>query len=170
MKNNLIMNKKICVFLTCVLMTGFVAAENSFGRYAGIIGGASGEAKIIKEFSEYAAAGDIDGAMQLMTSAIRGNEALVESDFTNRVFPFFRDYSEIHNAKTIGSSIFPDRSRGTTHYVYIVTSSGEKKPFLVSFRKEQGRPVILGLDVDKCVSGRHPSCDGDTEVEADQEY
>ena len=151
--------EKILLLVICTSFVGVVAADNSFRRKVEILKKGMGEGKIVQQFAERAAAGDVNGAMKLLTPAIRGREAIVEKDFKKRVFPFFKHYKEMHDYKTVGSSVFPDRSRGTTHYVYIVTKKGDKKPFMISFRREQGRSVILSIDVNKCVPRRHPSCD-----------
>jgi hypothetical protein len=151
--------EKILLLAMCASFVGVVAADNSFRRKMEIFNKGMGEEKIVKQFAERAAAGDVNGAMKLLTPAIRGREAIVERDFKKRIFPFFKHYKKMHNAKTIGSSVFPDRSRGTTHYVYVITEKGDKKPFMISFRREQGRSVILSIEVNKCVPRRHLSCD-----------
>ena len=149
----------ILLLLISAFFIGAVSADNSFRRKMDILNKGMGEGKIVQKFAERAAAGDVDGAMRLLTPAIRGREAIVERDFKKRIFPFFKHYKKMHNAKTIGSSVFPDRSRGTTHYVYVITEKGDKKPFMISFRREQGRSVILSIEVNKCVPRRHPDCD-----------
>ena len=128
----------ILLLLISAFFIGAVSADNSFRRKMDILNKGMGEGKIVQKFAERAAAGDVDGAMRLLTPAIRGREAIVERDFKKRIFPFFKHYKKMHNAKTIGSSVFPDRSRGTTHYVYVITEKGDKKPFMISFRREQG--------------------------------
>ncbi len=159
---------KIVLLLLGLLLGINISADNAFSRYGQILGNSSNEGKMIEQFAEHAAAKEVDEAMALLTSAIKGREALVVQDFNSRLFPFFEDYVEIHNAKTIGTSVFPDGSRGTTHYIYIITKSGQKKPLMISFRKENGRTVILDIAPNKCVPGRHPSCDdGDFEEEDD---
>lgn len=151
--------RKISILLLCVFFIGTVSADNSFRRKMDILNKGMGEGKIVQQFAERAAAGDVNGAMKLLTPAIRGREAIVERDFKKRVFPFFKHYKKMHNAKTIGSSVFPDRSRGTTHYVYIITEKDDKKPFMISFRREQGRSFVVSIEVNKCVPRRHPGCD-----------
>jgi len=165
------MNLKINTFILIIglMMSSNLSLANDFSRYAHILGNSSNEEQIIKQFFKHAAARESEQAMALLTSAIQGRETLVLRDFNDRLFPFFKDYVKIHNAKTIGTSVFPDGSRGTTHYIYIITQSGEKKPLMVSLRKEGGRSVILDIAPNKCVPNRHPSCDED-EDKGENEY
>jgi len=150
--------RPILVILLSVIQFGAGLADDSIGNSIAILNKSAAEGEIIAEFAEYANDGDVIAAMQLLTPAISGREDIVKRDFINRVFPFFKQYKRIDNARTIGSSRFPDGSQGTTHYVYIITEEDVKKPFMISFRTEQGEPVIVSIEVDKCVSNRHPSC------------
>ena len=145
--------------LICGLSIGNAIADNDFSNSIKMLANENAEGEIINQFVERAVAGDVAGAMTLLTPAIHGREAIVERDFKKRVFPFFKNYKKMHNAKTVGSSVFSDGSRGTTHYVYMVTNTEVKSPFMVSFRIEDDQPYIISIEINKCVANRHPSCD-----------
>jgi hypothetical protein len=140
-------------------------AEMSVGKGMALLNASKIEGRIIERFAEYAAAENVTEAMKFLTAAVRGREEFVAQDFRTRVFPFFQGYTGLHNAKALGTSVFPDGSRGTSHYIYILTGTGEKKPLIMSFRVENGHSVIVDIAVNQCVPGRHPSCDDNEDDE-----
>ncbi len=67
-------------------------ADNSFYRYAEIIGKSSSEQKLILQFAKQASAENANGALLLLTSSIHGREDFIKQDFNDRVFPIFKNY------------------------------------------------------------------------------
>lgn len=72
------------------------------------------------------------------------------------VFPFFENYSKLHNYKQITNATLPDGRAGLWHYTYIMDTNGKALPFSIAIIESTEGLRILNVIVNKCINGRHP--------------
>lgn len=113
----------------------------------------------VDEFIKYAVNGDVDAMLRIITpDAVRLHGENVRKELTGKVVPFFSQYEKLHNVKQINPARDVLGHRGWSYYTYIVTKTNEVKPFAISVIEQNGKLVILNVDVANCMKGRHPFC------------
>jgi hypothetical protein len=76
------------------------------------------------------------------------------------VVPFFADADRLERTSRVVGATFEDDSSGQIAYAYVVTKSGQVKPFTIAWRVENGRAKLMDVKVDRCVKARHPVVPG----------
>ena len=96
---------------------------------------------------------------ELEPSMLKDNgEAAATKWLESQVFPFFANYSKIHNYKNVTNAVLPDGRKGLMHYTFIVDSDGKVQPFVIALIDSPEGPKLLNVLVNQCIKGRHPTC------------
>ncbi|TNG00299.1 MAG: hypothetical protein EP297_03975 [Gammaproteobacteria bacterium] len=115
----------------------------------------------MEEFVELAARGETSSLMALISQgAIRSNGAeRIREVLKNDTIPFFTGYQKLHNVKSINPAT--ERNGSVAGYwidTYIVTYTGDVKPFSIAIVEEEGRLAVHSVTVNKCRKDRHLFC------------
>jgi hypothetical protein len=110
--------------------------------------------EVADAFMSAAAAGDAPKSARLLSpaaSAKAGADA-VERFLAREVLPFFAQFKEVARSVTVA------RTAGVTgfaFYMYMVSKTGELRPFVIYVVEEGGAKVVANVLVDHLVEGRH---------------
>ena len=110
--------------------------------------------KVADAFIAAAAAGEMARAGGMLSPAIaaRSGPAAVEAFLAGEVRPFFAQYRGLANSITISRTA---DAPGFVFYMYMVTRTGELRPFVIYVIEEHGARVVANVLVDRFVEGRH---------------
>ena len=106
------------------------------------------------EFIAAAVAGDaakMTGMISPTIAAKTGREA-VAGYLADPVVPFFAQFKDIGNSISIAQTA---GATGFSFYMYMVSTSGALRPFMVQVIEEGGAKVVTNVLVDNFVEGRH---------------
>jgi hypothetical protein len=110
--------------------------------------------RVADEFVAAAAAGDRGKVARMLSPAIAaktGPEG-VERFLTGEVLPFFGQFKETARSTTITRTA---DVTGFVFYLYMVSRTGEFRPFVIYVIEEGGAMVVANVLVDRFVEGRH---------------
>lgn len=115
----------------------------------------------MEEFVGIAVRGDESSLVALVSpNVIRtvGPESVAHK-LKNEVIPFFSRYQRLHNVKQINpASGLRGSTVGYWIYTYIVTLTGDVRPFSIVIVEEEGGLFVSDVIVDRCEENRHPFC------------
>lgn len=120
----------------------------------------------IQKFVLLAAQSDIEELMKLFAPAMKASmgEERLRNELREVVVPFFADHAELFGGAS-NPATFPDGRKGIANYTYIMTRTGIKKPFTIWLLVEGNQALVGFLEVNRCIPGRHPICDGQIRTE-----
>ncbi len=109
------------------------------------------------KFIENAQANDIEGLYEMMKAY--GYERSQASEFLRtQIIPFFSDYSEIVEPEVLNIVNDEAGDPGYTLYGFILTASGEKKPYAMAIIEKGEGFAIKNIVVNQCFKGLHLNC------------
>lgn len=151
---------KSIFLLVAIVFSSPIWAQSSIQKEMQMMKEGENQASFIDSFSRKSKEKDLEGVYSMLDSAsLNGaNPNDVKSYLQNDVFPFFADYEKLHNYKQITNATLPDGRVGLWHYTYIITTSGKIFPFRIAVIDGAQGPKALHIEVNKCISGRHPTC------------
>ena len=116
-----------------------------------------GGPEFAKRFVAAAAARDTKTLENLLSPAIsaRAGKEGIEKILNEQVRPFFADHKEIGRSVTTTGTIDAHGYRGFTFYMYSMTRSGQKKPFVIYVVDEKGQKVVANILVNRFIEGLH---------------
>ena len=104
----------------------------------------------------HASSRDTEKLMQLM-APYNYDELKLVSYFDSEIFPFFSGFQEVTgNMANIVEDEFGDP--GYTLYEFIVTTSGEKKPYAIAIFEKNGSFAVNNIVVNQCFKQFHGDC------------
>lgn len=110
--------------------------------------------RIADDFISAAVAGDAAKAAQMISPAIAaktGREG-VDRYLAEQVLPFFAQLTEIGRSVTVTRTA---EVTGFVFYMYVVSKTGEHRPFVIYVIEEADAEVVANVLVDNFVEGRH---------------
>ena len=115
-------------------------------------------APTLESFLELAKGQDIDTIYKSFGDVpVQANgELALKHYLATEVVPFFADAQRLDRTWRVVGATFEDDSSGQIAYAYVVTKTGQVKPFTIAWRVEQGRARLMDVKVDRCVKTRHP--------------
>ena len=119
-------------------------------------------APTLESFVELAKGRNIDALYKIFGAVpvqANGEEAL-KHYLAIEVVPFFADVDRLEHTWRVVPATFEDDSTGQIAYAYVVTKTGQVKPFTIAWRVEEGRARLMDVKVDRCVKARHPVVPG----------
>lgn len=110
--------------------------------------------RVAEEFVAAAAAGDRAKTARMISPAIAAKTGPdgVERFLTGEVLPFFVPFKEVAGSVSITRTA---DVTGFAFYMYMVSKSGEFRPFVIYVIEESGAKVVANVLVDRLVEGRH---------------
>ena len=87
-------------------------------------------------------------------------EAAIKHFLTTEVMPFFADADRLDSQLRVTEASFEDGSAGHMAYSYVVTTSGQMKPFVVAWRGDSDKLRVMDVQLGHCVKARHPVTPG----------
>jgi hypothetical protein len=116
----------------------------------------------IESFVDLATRQNIDAVYNTFGSVpVQANgELALKHYLATEVVPFFADVDRVEPTSRVVGATFEDDSSGQIAYAYVVTKSGQVKPFTIAWRVENGRAKLMDVKVDRCVKARHPVVPG----------
>jgi hypothetical protein len=110
--------------------------------------------RVAEAFISAAAAGERDKIARMLSPAITGRTGPegVERFLTDEVLPFFAPYKELARSVSITRTA---EVTGFAFYMYMVSKTGELRPFVICVIEEEGAKVVANVLVDRVVEGRH---------------
>ena len=131
--------------------------EAGMKNYMGMAEGERYKDKM-KEFINFAVTGNTDAMVNLVTpEATRQHGDKIRDDIKENIIPFFADYAKQHNVTQINLAHDEDRTVWM-FYSYVVTKSGDVKPFWIAISENNGQLYIYNIAVGRCIKNRHPFC------------
>ncbi len=112
---------------------------------------------IAERFVAAAAARDVKALENLLSPAIsaRAGKEGIQKILNEQVLPFFADHKEIGRSVTTTNTTDATGNRGFTFYMYSMTKSGQKKPFVIYIVEEKGQKIVANILVNYFIEGRH---------------
>jgi hypothetical protein len=112
---------------------------------------------IAERFVAAAAARDVKALENLLSPAIsaRAGKEGIQKVLNEQVLPFFTDHKEIGRSVTTTNTTDATGHRGFTFYMYSMTKSGQKKPFVIYIVEEKGQKIVANILVNYFIEGRH---------------
>jgi hypothetical protein len=116
----------------------------------------------VENFIRLAAAKDAEALFNAMDQvSVRANGELAIRHYLNtEVMPFFADSARLDAQMRVTSAGFEDGTEGLMAYAYVVTTSGETKPFVIAWRADPGALRVMDVQMGRCVKARHPVAPG----------
>ena len=114
----------------------------------------------MEEFVQFAANGNTSSLIDLISrEAIRSaGPERIKANLENEIIPFFSQYKSLHNVTSVNPAVGPSGHVGYWFDTYIVTVTGEVRPFTIVVVREDGRLVVTDIIVNRCRQDRHPFC------------
>ena len=112
----------------------------------------------VEGFVRLAATGNLDALFHTFDEVpVRANgESAVKHFLTSEVIPFFADFDRLDGQMRVTEASFEDGSTGHMAYGYIVTTSGQLKPFVIAWRAGDNKLRVMDVQMGRCVKARHP--------------
>jgi hypothetical protein len=116
----------------------------------------------IDSFVQLAKGQNIDAIYKTFGSVpvLANGEMALKHYLATEVVPFFAEADRLERTSRVVGATFEDASSGQVAYAYVVTKSGQVKPFTIAWRVEDGRAKLMDTKVDGCVKARHPVVPG----------
>jgi hypothetical protein len=105
-----------------------------------------------------AAGGNLDALFQAFDEVpVQANgEAAIKHYLSHEVIPFFADADRLDTPMRVTEASFEDGSTGHMAYGYVVTTSGQIKPFVIAWRSDDSKLRVMDVQMGRCVKARHP--------------
>jgi hypothetical protein len=87
-------------------------------------------------------------------------EAAIKHFLASEVIPFFADADRLDSQLRVTEASFEDGSAGHMAYSYVVTTSGQMKPFVIAWRGGSNKLRVMDVQMGRCVKARHPVTPG----------
>ena len=87
-------------------------------------------------------------------------EAAIKHFLASEVIPFFADADRLDSQLRVTEASFEDGSAGHMAYSYVVTTSGQTKPFVIAWRGDSDKLRVMDVQLGHCVKARHPVTPG----------
>ena len=115
-------------------------------------------APVVEGFVRLAAGGNLDALFQAFDEVpVQANgEAAIKHYLTREVIPFFADADRLDTSMRVTEASFEDGTTGHMAYSYVVTTSGQIKPFVMAWRSDDGKLRVMDVQMGRCVKARHP--------------
>jgi len=159
--NNLIVASTLAVWLGTSAQAAGRARDdgNSTVLVQHEVGWKGYEARM-KEFVEFAANADVSALMGLMSRAAIEAEGpeRIKARLVNEFIPFFAQRRSLHKVTAVNRAVGPTGFLGYWFDTYIVTASGDVRPFTIVVIHEGGDLVVHEVIVNRCRMNRHPFC------------
>ena len=112
----------------------------------------------VEGFVRLAAAGNPDALLHTFDEVpIRANgEVAIKHFVASEVIPFFADVDRLDGQMRVTEASFEDGSTGHMAYGYVVTTSGQLKPFVLAWRAGDSKLRVMDVQTGRCVKSRHP--------------
>jgi hypothetical protein len=109
-------------------------------------------------FVRLATTGNLDALFHAFDEVpVRANgEAAIKHFLTSEVIPFFADVDRLDGQMRVTEASFEDDSTGHMAYGYVVTTSGQLKPFVLGWRGGDSKLRVMDVQMGRCVKARHP--------------
>jgi len=92
---------------------------------------------------------------------VRANgEAAIKHFLNSEVIPFFADTDRLDTQMRVTEATFEDGTVGHMAYTYVVTTSGQFKPFVIAWRGDTDKLRVMDVQLGRCVKARHPVTPG----------
>lgn len=119
-------------------------------------------APTVASFVRLAAANNLEALfMSFDDVPVRVNgEAAIKHFLTSEVIPFFAETDRLDTQLRVTEANFEDGSTGHMAYSYVVTKSGQFKPFVIAWRGDSGKLQVMDVQLGRCVKARHPVTPG----------
>jgi hypothetical protein len=123
---------------------------------------AESQQSTIAEFAQNAHNKNIDALVHSFSDGPlkATGETALRSYLTTEIVPFFSEFGKVDTYSHVNGASFEDGTVGVIHYLYVVTKSGQMKPFVIALRDESGKVMVMNVTVNQCVKGRHPVSKG----------
>lgn len=117
---------------------------------------------VVESFVRLAAARDAEALFNSMDQvSVRANGELAIRHYLNtKVMPFFADSARVEPQMRVTTAGFEDGTEGLMAYAYVVTTSGETKPFVIAWRDDPAALRVMDVQMGRCVKARHPVAPG----------
>ena len=115
-------------------------------------------APTVSGFVRLAAANNLEALfMSFDDVPVRANgETAIKHFLASEVMPFFADTDRLDSQMRVTEASFEDGSAGHMAYTYVVTVSGELKPFVLAWRNDNNKLRVMDVQMGRCVKARHP--------------
>jgi hypothetical protein len=112
----------------------------------------------IESFLQLAKGQDIDAIYKTFGDVpVQANgEMALKHYLATEIVPFFADADRLDGSWRVVGATFEDDSKGQIAYAYVVTRTGQVKPFTLAWRVVDNRAKLMDVKVDRCVQSRHP--------------
>lgn len=139
----------------------FAQAQNGAGTEMRMIASSQRQETFITRFVQQAKAADAAAITQEIDPLIlqASGAECIDNWLQQQIFPFFAQYSKLHNFRNISIARLPDGRAGLWHYTYIIDSKGRAHPFRIALVDSPEGPRILSVVVNQCVPDRHMDCE-----------
>ena len=119
-------------------------------------------APVVAGFVRLAAAGNLEALFQAFDEVpVQANgEAAIRHFLAREVMPFFADADRLDAQMRVTEASFEDGSTGHMAYSYLVTTSGQIKPFVMAWRSDDSKLRVMDVQMGRCVKARHPVAAG----------
>ncbi len=116
----------------------------------------------VEGFVRLAAAGNLDALFLAFDDVpVQANgEAAIRYFLSSEVIPFFADTDRLDTQMRVTEATFEDGTTGHMAYSYVVTTSGQVKPFVVAWRSDDAKLRVMDVQMGHCVKARHPVAAG----------
>ncbi|HEY2978169.1 MAG TPA: hypothetical protein VGJ35_09370 [Burkholderiaceae bacterium] len=123
---------------------------------------ASDHAPTVAGFVRLAAANNLEALfMSFDDVPVRVNgEAAIKHFLASEVMPFFADADRLDSQLRVTEATFEDGTTGHMAYSYVVTTSGQIKPFVIAWRGDSDKLRVMDVQLGRCVKARHPVTPG----------
>ena len=112
---------------------------------------------VAERFVAAAAARDVEALETVLSPTIsaRAGKEGVKKVLNEQILPFFADHKEIGRSVSTTGTIAATGNRSYTFYMYSITKSGQKKPFVIYVADEKGQKVVANILVNRFIEGLH---------------
>jgi len=119
-------------------------------------------APTVASFVRLAAAHNLEALfMSFDDVPVRVNgEAAIKHFLASEVIPFFAETDRLDTQLRVTEASFEDGSTGHMAYSYVVTTSGQFKPFVIAWRGDSDKLRVMDVQLGRCVKARHPVTPG----------
>ena len=119
---------------------------------------APSHAPAVEGFVHLAAAHNLEALLMSFDDVpVRANgEAAIRHFLASQVIPFFADTDRLDSQMRVTEASFEDGSTGHMAYTYVVTTSGQRKPFVLAWRSDNNKLRVMDVQMGRCVKARHP--------------
>ena len=101
--------------------------------------------------------GDVPALERTISPNMAGKAGVdaVRRYLSSKVAPFFMEAKEVGKSVTVATTTDAFGSRGFVYYMYMLSKTGELRPFVLYVVNEGGKTVVANVIVDHLVPDRH---------------